>query len=303
MIMIGVLLSGSVFLASGQCSDEYVAILTAYSGKVLIKIRGTWGVRPRRGLRLYSDDKVVTRIGNATIEFRDGTVVRLYNNSNVLIREQKKGLLKKAALVERHILLFLGKLFFKTGREKVDLRFETATALVGIRGTSGILSIGADGMTYIKFIEGHAAYTIGRFVKGIAEEVPVEIADKNSVQRASFVARAAADQLRRTIKKVEKGEMPPQQVALARAIRDEAAALEMLENGKLLLRSPDPKVVQWAKERIEEAKQAIEKAKEAQQKAIREGADPFFKGFGPGEPGFDIPPEPSPLSGEHAKAT
>ena len=288
-----------LFILTSPCfsADESIATLTKFSGKVLIKSHGSWGIPPRKGLPLFSQDKVVTRIGSATITFRDGTVVDIYNNTNILIREEKKekGLAKGAKLVKRHILLFLGKLFFKTGRKKVDMQFETATALVGIRGTAGILSIGAEGMTYIKFIEGHAAYTVGEFIEGIAKEVPVEIADVTSVQRATFVARAAADQLRRTKEKVTKGEMRPQQVALAKAILEEATAWEVLANAELMLKSPDAKVVAWARKKKAEARTAIKKAKDAQKEAIRRGADPAFKGFGPAEPGFDIPVKPSAL--------
>ena len=89
-------------------------------------------------------DKVVTRIGNATIIFNDGATLDIKSNSNVLIqeREKKKGFIK---IIERRILLFLGKLNFRTGKSKVETRFETTKAVIGIRGTAGILSIGADG--------------------------------------------------------------------------------------------------------------------------------------------------------------
>jgi len=305
-IIICILFLGLFILPRPSFSaDGPIATLTKFSGKVLIKSQGSWGIPPREGLQLYSLDKVVTRIGTATIKFRDGTIVDIYHNTNILVREEekKKGFAKGAKLVKRHILLFLGKIFFKTGRKKVDMQFETATALVGIRGTAGILSIGADGMTYIKFTEGRAAYTVGEFIEGIAKEVPVEIAEVTSVQRASFVARAAADQLRRTKAKVAQGEMPKQQVALAVAIRDEATAREDLANAEIMMKSPDTKVSVWARKKKAEAMEAISKAKEAQKDAIEKGADPAFKGFGPVEPGFDIPTKPSGLKSNSSVRT
>ena len=98
---------------------------------------------------------------------------RIKSNSNLLIeeRERDKGLVRKVRVIERHVLLFLGKVFFRTGKADIETRFETATAVVGIRGTAGILSIDALGRTYIKFTEGRAAYLIGDFIKGVAKDV------------------------------------------------------------------------------------------------------------------------------------
>ena len=47
-------------------SDEgAVGVLTGFSGEVMIKSEGSWGVQPRLHLPLYSSDKVVTRLGRA----------------------------------------------------------------------------------------------------------------------------------------------------------------------------------------------------------------------------------------------
>ncbi|MCK4827525.1 FecR domain-containing protein, partial [bacterium] len=268
-------------------ADNAIAKLTNFSGTVLIKSHGAWGVEPKLNLPLYSEDKVVTRIGNATITFNDGAVLKIKNNSNILIeeREKEKGLTRKVKAIERRVLLFLGKLMFKTGKEKVETRFETSTAVLGIRGTAGILSIGPDGRTYIHFTEGAAAYLIGDFIEGVAIDVPVKMADLNPVQRATFVANAAADQLTRTEAKFVAGLVPQAQVALAKAIADEVSARELLAYGEYLLESPDAAVVEGARKQIIDAKKAIEDAKKAQQDAIRDGADPAFKIFTPDDPG------------------
>jgi hypothetical protein len=236
-------------------------------------------------------DKVVTRIGTASIVFNDGAVLDIKNNSNLLIREIKKekGFIKKIKTVERNILLFIGKLHFKTGKSNVETRFETTRAVIGIRGTAGILSIGSDGKTYIHFSEGGASFILGEFVRGIAKEVRVDMADQNPVQRATFVAKAAADQIRRTRKKVAAKQMPPAQLDLAKAIAQETSALEVLTYAESMLVSPDNKVLEWARQQIENAKQTIKEAKKAQRKAIADGADPEFKGFSRDDPGFDVP--------------
>lgn len=276
-------------------ADNAIAKLTNFSGTVLIKSHGAWGVEPKLNLPLYSDDRVVTRIGNATITFSDGATLKMKPNSNLLIQEREKeaDLLGKAKIIERRVLLFLGKLFFKTGRAEVETRFETSTAVIGIRGTAGILSISEDGETYIKFTEGRAAFFIGDFIEGVAKDVPVEIASLSPVQRASFVANAAADQLRRTEEKFAEGLVSKTQVDLAHAIVAETAAREISTHSKALLISPDPEVVDAAKQQILDAEQAIKYAKEAQQDAIDDGADPEFKIFSRDDPGFDVPLVPS----------
>ena len=286
-----ILLSLFCMTTSVFSGEKPIAKLADFSGTVLINSQGTWGLKPARDLPLYSMDKVVTRIGNATIVFNDGAILDVKSNSNLLIREIEKeeGFIKKVKTIERKILLFLGKLHFKTGQAKIETRFETTKAVIGIRGTAGILSIGADGKTYIHFSEGGASFILGEFIKGIAKEVRVDLADQNPVQRATFIAKAAADQIRRTEKKVAAKEMPTAQLDLAKAIAKETSALEVLTYAESLLISPDEKVLEWAKLQIENAKETIKAAKEDQRKAIEDGADPQFKGFTRDDPGFDVP--------------
>lgn len=282
----------SIFIPGLVFSQEGpIARLADFSGTVLINSQGNWGLKPAKGLPLYSMDKVVTRIGTATIVFNDGAVLDVKSNSNLLIQEieKERGVIKKIKTVERNILLFLGKLHFKTGEAKIETRFETTKAVIGIRGTAGILSIGTDGKTYIHFSEGGASFILGEFIRGIAKEVSVDMADQNPVQKATFVAKAAADQVRRTEKKVITKQMPQAQLNLAKAIAKETSALEVLTYAESMLISPDEKVLEWARQQIVEAEETIKEAKKAQKKAIEDGADPEFKGFTRNEPGFDIP--------------
>lgn len=281
--------------ASAFSQAKPIARLADFSGTVLIKSQGSWGVNPVKDLPLYSMDKLVTRVGSATIVFNDGATVSIKNNSNMLINEQEKskGLVK---VIERHIMLFLGKLNFKTGKKgksNVETRFETTRAVIGIRGTAGILSIGADGKTYIYFSEGEAKYILGDFIRGIAKDVRDYLADQNPSQRATFVAKAAIDQVRRTEKMVAAGKMPPPQLDLAKAIAKETSGLEMLTLAESMLSSPDKKRIEWAKEQITKAKETIKEAKKEQKDAIKNGADPAFRGFTGENPGFDVPSDES----------
>lgn len=268
--------------------EKAIARLADFSGTVLINTHGSWEVKPAKNLPLYSTDKVVTRIGTATIVFDDGAVLNVKSNSNLLIEEREKteGIVTR---IQRRILLFLGKLNFKTGKAKIETRFETTRAVIGIRGTAGILSIGADGKTYIYFSEGGAKYILGDFIRGIAKDVQVALSDQNPIQRATFVAKAAADQVRRTEQMVAAKKMPPVQLDLAKAIAKETSALEMMTYAQSMLASPDKKVLDWAEKQRVKAKEMIQAAKKAQKDAIKNGADPTFKGFTGDQPGFDVP--------------
>jgi hypothetical protein len=72
-------------------AERAIAKLTSFSGTVLIKSQGEWGVQPQKDLPLYSDDKVVTKIGVATITFNDGAVMDIKANSNLLVKETGGG--------------------------------------------------------------------------------------------------------------------------------------------------------------------------------------------------------------------
>ncbi len=118
--------------------EEPVGKLTDFSGAVIIKSKGSWAAKPTLNQPLYSSDKVVTQLGKATIVFNDGLVIKVANNSNLLIKEQVE---KKT--VKRRLRLILGKLSFKTGKSKhkTETIFETPTAVCAIRGTAGTLSV------------------------------------------------------------------------------------------------------------------------------------------------------------------
>jgi hypothetical protein len=286
-----------VFTTPLYAEEEPVAVLAELSGTVLINSHGSWGVKPEVNLPLYSGDRVVTRVGSVKVLFKDGAVLDIQKNSNLIIqeREQTQKVVQKVNYIERRVLLFLGKLNFKTGKSNIETRFETTKAVIGIRGTAGTLSIGPDGKTYILFTEGGAKYLIGDFIKGVAPEVRVELAEQNPIQRAAFLAKAAANQTEKTEEKVRAGVMPKAQLDLAKAIEEEVTATANKISAESLLGSPDAAVQNRARGQIAEAEKAIKAAKEDQLRAIENGADPQFRGFSSDEPGFDVPSSPSAL--------
>ena len=76
------------FAAPPLFAQHPIAMLTDFSGTVLIKSQGQWAVEPTANLPLYSQDRVVTRIGNAIITFYDGATLEMKANSNLLIQER-----------------------------------------------------------------------------------------------------------------------------------------------------------------------------------------------------------------------
>ena len=269
----------SIFLpAPACCHGEPIARLTNFTGIVLINSRGEWAVKPVKNLPLYSQDKVVTRIGAATITFSDGATLDIKNNSNLLIqeRETEKGLVKKVKTVHRRILLFLGKMFFKTGTGQVQTQFETDKTVIGIRGTAGVLSIGADGQIYITFTEGGAKLTLGDLFYGkIAADVPTKVADQNPVQKAAYLAHAAWEKCLEARRKAARGEISSVQELWVCAKAREMAAHELtIWATALAEKNPYAEVVEWANEIIEDANELIEDSIRDQESAIDQGAIP-----------------------------
>ena len=279
--------------AQAYCAEEPIARLTRFSGTVLIKSQGSWGVKPDTNLPLYSGDKLVTRIGLATITFNDGAVMEIRPNSNLLIEEteEKEGLAERVGEVKRHLRLFLGKLMFKTSKSStVKTTLSTSTMVCGLRGTEGILSIGADGQTYLQFTSG-GGDTIGNFISGVATDVPTELANLNPVQRAAFVAAAAASQAAQAAQAAATGQISDADAALAAAQAAEAAAQEAKAAAEAMLNNPDPEIQDQARIVIESSNKVIEDAKKVQQDAINSGAKPPAPGEAPGGIGFVEAPE------------
>jgi hypothetical protein len=287
-----VILFGIFFIETpGFSQEKPIARLAGFSGTVLISSRGSWDVKPAKDLHLYSMDKVVTRIGNATIIFNDGAILDIKSNSNLLIqeREKKKGLIK---IIERRILLFLGKFDFKTGKSTVETRFETVQSVIGIKVAAGILSVGSDGQIYVEFTEGGAKFTVGDLILGkVAEDVPTEVIDQNSIQKAAYMAHAERKRCGNA-KEASKGEISPAQREWICAYAMEMSSREVRTWAEALVQyNPSEDVVEWAKEIILREDISIEKAKRAQKQAVESGAtrDPMDAYTPPEAEGYEEP--------------
>jgi len=303
-IACAILIAVFLLLFSGPAisADKTVGHLTDFSGTVMVKSQGSWGVKIKTGLPLYSDDKVVTRAGTATVTFTDGAVMELKANSNLLIKEQEeeKGFFRKVKFTQRRLRLLVGKLIFKTGRaSKTKTNFETATMVCGLRGTAGTLSIGADGQAYIQFSDGGTSFTIGDLISGVAEDVPAEIANLNPAQVAAFIAAAAADQAQKAAAMAQETAGTPEaqqaqaQAAYTAAQAAEAAAQEVQVQAQIIIENnPDTALVEQAQAASAAAAEAQTAAQDAQQDAVDAGAVPTPL---PPPPLLLPPPPPPPV--------
>lgn len=310
--LIYILLLSALFIFLGSVSAlsaESIGKLSSFSGVVLIQSQGAWGVEPKVGLPLYSLDKIVTRIGTATITFNDGAVMELKNNSNTRIeeKEEEEGIFTKVKVIKRNFRLLLGKMLFRTSNPKIQTRLETPTMVCGLRGTAGVISLDENGNPYIQFTDGGIAYINGDFFSGEAADLPQEIADLDPAQRMAFVAAAAADQAENALALAQEAAGTPQeaqakaQAALASALAAKAAAEAAKEHASKMTNNPDPGIVQEANDAINQANAAIQAAEENIRKAIEDGAvppptEPSQTPVPPPivipPPGFDVPASP-----------
>jgi hypothetical protein len=298
--------------------------LSAFSGVVLIKSQGEWGVEPAEGLPLYSDDKVVTKAGLVTITFTDGAVLELKHNSNLLIykQEKKEGFLRKTRVVQRRLRLLVGKMMFKSGTSNTQNILESPTMVCGLRGTAGTISIDENGVTHIQFTEGTFSYVNGEFIPdSVAADLPDEVANMNPAQIAVFVAAAAADQAKNAAALAAQAAGTPEaqqaqaQAAYNAARAAELAAQEVKIQAEILIASnPDPEVVEAMTALIADGgavDKSVAAAQEAQQQAIEKGAVQEAPGtFVMPEvtepvptPGFEVPLTPEPVINETEPAS
>ena len=296
------------FAGTVMAASSPVATFTEVTGEVIVKSRGSWSGGATVGMSLYADDQVATRKGAATLTFNDGSVMSLEANSNTIIEqwEEKKGIGQKVASVKRRIMLFLGKLRFKTGSLGSSTSLATPTAVCGLRGTAGTLSLAADGTPMITFTEGGRSFTIGELIDGVAEDVPTETASYNPVQWASFAANAAAQVASQAAAQAASVPTDSPEAAALQALAAYQAAQASIAAGNAVLAvaqtlaqsNPDPTIVGKYDAIIGPTNQAIMDGQAALDAAtaqlealgipIPDEPAPFIEA-----PTFDVDPEPS----------
>lgn len=143
---------GSIAMAAGDAPGR----VSAVSGRVEIVQNGGKS-RVVVGREIQETDKIETGPGGVVqIRFTDGSSFTLYEKSSVRIDQYRKGNDGKST-IDSAIDITYGKLRFfvnPAGTDKKNAKFKTKTAVMGIRGTSGIIDASPSGQTQLVVLTG-----------------------------------------------------------------------------------------------------------------------------------------------------
>ncbi|MFZ9520134.1 MAG: FecR domain-containing protein [Silvanigrellaceae bacterium] len=139
-------------------ADAGVAEVSAFSGVVKL-IRSQQQVEIVKGVSVRETDKVETGPGGIVqLRFKDGSSFTIYERSAVSIEKFKRASsANSGGLAESTFDVLNGKLkFFVNPKAKVktSTQFRSKTAIMGIRGTSGVINVAPDGATQLVVLTG-----------------------------------------------------------------------------------------------------------------------------------------------------
>ena len=136
-LLIILVLSVSAAFVSAQSNQPAIATLLNVEGTVrVVTLKSPKGRRGSHGLLLYAGNKILTSAKSKTsIEYRDGSRVRLFQNSALVLNLSEEQSTSKRTF-KFQLTLKSGSLRgrFLKGLQRTKIR--TPTALIGIRGTS-----------------------------------------------------------------------------------------------------------------------------------------------------------------------
>lgn len=141
--------------AFGQ--SNAIATISAVSGQV--QVIGTSGTQQAlKGIQLRESDAIKTAKGGiAQVKFNDGSSFTIYEQSSIRIEQYKKRAAGGFGVAETAFDVLNGKLKFfvnPKAKDKATTKFRSKTAVMGIRGTSGIISVAPDGSTQLVVLTG-----------------------------------------------------------------------------------------------------------------------------------------------------
>ncbi|NBW83097.1 hypothetical protein EBR21_15215, partial [bacterium] len=159
-ILGGLSLLSVVVLLNGRAAaaDNDVGQISAYSGSVKI-IRSSGSVEVVKGLVVLESDTVETGPGGVVqLKFNDGSSFTIYEKSLIGIDKYKRSSADSSSgLAESAFDVLNGKLkFFVNPKAKVktNTQFRSKSAIMGIRGTSGVISVNPNGETQLVVLTG-----------------------------------------------------------------------------------------------------------------------------------------------------
>ena len=167
---VGIFLALTLFAGSAWATEQPIAKIIDFSGKIVVCTQGKWGQKITKGMPLYSGDKILTTDSTATVRFNDRGLVEVRPYSNLRIIEENN---------QRDVRVYVGKIAFKTAgpKAKIKTRLVSPTAVAALRGTAGEFGY-LEGETVINLTEGEFDAT-GKIVEGSVPEVTIKHVHNN----------------------------------------------------------------------------------------------------------------------------
>ena len=168
-----------------------IAVVIKSKGAITLKrADGKNGAKIKRGVRLYSGDKIVTgKKGFAAIKFTDdGSLVRIRSNSTCTIKAKKE---KNS--IAKNIYVEVGTIFSKITRQKSRFRVSTPTSVASVKGTAFWTKQELKGATYY-----------------FGEEGVIEISNKkgSALVKAGETGIVTSSNSKPIVRKTKPGEKP-----------------------------------------------------------------------------------------------
>jgi len=185
------LLTGLLLPASNADASEAIAKITRFKGDVAIISGKQIYTLTDVDTNLYSGDLIQTQQGSVEVTFNDGAIMNIQPFCTTMIQEEEEavGWFARARRKARRVSVFVGKIWFKSGRSKRKNYLQTPTAVCGFRGTH--VFIGFDNVvTYIDFALDEIDIT-GEAKTGVFGEIGRAAAQNNKVWNLVFVAWVA----------------------------------------------------------------------------------------------------------------
>jgi hypothetical protein len=173
-----------------------VGKISSFSGDVNVLSGKKVSKVTQVGQVVYAGDRIQTKDGDAEVKFMDGALMKVspYTTTMVQEREEESGFWPfKTKQLVRRMTCFVGKLWFKSGKDVKTNYLQTPTAVAGLRGSEA--SVGYDNATsYLDRVSGELFESYGSFVEGFFDNPGVDAATKNDVYQALEQAAAAGDE-------------------------------------------------------------------------------------------------------------
>ena len=138
-------------------ADPVIGRVAAFSGPVFVN-NSSGRVDASKGLGLGETDELTTgAAGVVQVKFNDGTSFTLYENSSIKIDKYRSARKAAQGMTESAFEVLQGKLRFfvkPTKEKKNETQFKSKSAVMGIRGTSGLIGVNQAGETSLVVFSG-----------------------------------------------------------------------------------------------------------------------------------------------------